>query len=525
MNKKTLLFSTILTNYENIREKIETELAVAPPSDLSLNLISEKCKVLGYSWREFLFIGENLRLATTTQYDPIFYASLLTFLTPCNDHKIYRLADLACSNAFVGRGNQAEKLLSHALITVKEFGHNVGDINNVRTLAAIAKSYARMGQPDRAIAVVTEISLPNTDATDYEDIIDALTTAGACYVKLGQDDSAENALSSAFDIASIVLTPYIYEGPEYEGTIWNLAELCLNCIELGFNEYANRSLHEIAKLEKELGYVDLGILIQMATLYSKLDYKDKTCEILVQILEVHGLDDSVQLEEAALSYAEIGLFERALNVIKREDDIGYAARNYASVAEKYYGQKMSSHAVDLICRARGMTETIESRCWILAFIAEKFSEIQHFNLAIETCSMISDKSCYVRGLLSISSNYVEAKAFNDAHKILSEVFNEFLNGLDNEELVSDAFAIYQNIPLNERDTELLPRAIEIVEKIDELWRSCEAIEVIGRKYAELGVELLEDEQVQLTKIINKHFPWALDVKLGSEKLSFSEIIW
>ena len=223
------------------------------------------------------------------------------------EEKTLALIEVANQYAESGRNDQADKLLSQALMFTKAISYNA---TRVRLLTKIAGAYAKVEKKEQTNRLLSQAYKIVHTTKDEKNKAHLLVSIAGKYADVGQNDQAGQLLSEAIEIAK----------------------------------------------KTEDAYDNAKILSTLADHYFVTGQKDKADELLSKALDIAKTDkklvsESLSLSRIAVQYAKLGQFETALEISKAIWWEGYKASTLVTIAGQYAEQGRKLTLPALACRA------------------------------------------------------------------------------------------------------------------------------------------------------------------------------
>ncbi len=298
-----------------------------------------------------------------------------------DDSKADALRAIAESYAKLGDKEKASALLAEA---VKTAGLISDDPYRTSALQAIAKSIAKLGEKEKAGALLAEV-VKTARLIRYDLAkIGVLRAIAESYAKLGEKEKASGLLAETFP------TVGLERDDSYKAD--TLREVVESCAKLGDKEKASGLLAEAVKtagLIRDDRY-KADALSAIAESYAKLGEKEKASGLLAEAVKTARLisDDSTKvdaLRAIAESHAKLGEKEQAggllAEVVKTAGLIGYdydqasALRAIAESIAKLGDKEKASRLLAEAVKTAGLISDDLLKTSVLHAIVESYTKL------------------------------------------------------------------------------------------------------------------------------------------------------
>ncbi len=260
------------------------------------------------------------------------------------------------------------------------------DLSKARALGAVAKSYVKLGDKEKASGLLVEAMKTAESIRDGFDKNSELTDIVESYAKLGETTKDGRLLSQALKAAAGRIT-----------SDFALIAIAESYAKLGDKERASRLLSEALKMDHSA-----HALRAIAESYAKLGDKEKASGLLSEALKTaEGMSDDFSNADALCAIAE----------------------SYAKLGDKEKASRLLSEALKTV---EGMSDD-SSKADALRAIAESYAKLGDkekasglLSEALKTVEGMSNYSFKADALRAIAESYAKLGDKEKASRLLSE---------------------------------------------------------------------------------------------------------
>lgn len=411
-----------------------------------------------------------------------------------------------------GKSEKASDLLSSALQVAQGLDGSYSFVKT-RSLAAIARLYADIGQRDRASTIISQSVQAEKGIRGAEFKTKALTEIARAYIAIAQVGQASQILSESLRQAQSVNYPNAFR------KAWVLQPIAVNYAKLGEfekaieiareiadNYYQSETLAEIAiayarqgKLESALEIAEAikladkkaSALAEIAAEAEKAGASDKISEILTRALQVAKTIEDTQVQSGAISkialeYAKAGQPDTALSIIEpiniaeiKAIALGKIAVQYAEIGQREKASQIAARSLETV---KAIPENYQ-QAYVLQGMIQDYLKFQLYDSAIQAVKQIGYYDQQSTVLQEIARDAVKNGQYDIALKAAEVIPSN---------VVTLAFE-YQKVGQTERASALLDRALEKVNSLEIGAQKFELLAALALEYSKAGQQQKAEE--------------------------------
>jgi tetratricopeptide (TPR) repeat protein len=336
------------------------------------------------------------------------------------------------------------------------------DYDKIEALNDLACAYYQANYKDRALNVlalaVSRINQIDSEATKAF----LLNKVASKYIEIGHSDHAALMLES-----SLLLTNRLEPSDSRDYTIIDIA---FNYASIGQYE---KSLAVSEIVEDEWKKVS-KLFTDLIWYYVEAGKHEQVQEIIKSFKS-----DLWLLEEAAISYAQQGECQRAIQINEEITDRQSKSLTLIAIGDRYIDDGEIGKALDILDRARDLASNLQknhTKSWLLDVIAKKYAKAGRKDLAMQ----ILPKSMSFN---QIAYSLIAAKDYQEAIE-LTESKQQHFTVLERVRIYSNVAREYLKHEQKEMAVSLLDKATAIADTLDSKIAKIEIQIEIAQLYAE-----------------------------------------
>ena len=415
---KTKSYSKTYDLYKVANKNINTIISKYPKTNISVEIISNRLKILNYSLNEFQKLDDLFKKWAEAEQDPLLCSLLIANTIDDKDGgKPLALNNIAKFYAATGQKEKAKEIFSKAMESFDK-----SENKYYKTLIYFADSFIEGGQKEEGMKILSaalKIAMWKIDDEFSKALM--LRDIGRKYADIGQFTQAHkiaNTISVSTKNGKIIKS-------------WILNSIVKNYAKAGQFSQAFETIKAIDDAS-----IKSDSLVDVAGLYIEIGQKEKAAPILSQALDIAmTINDkksriasfaviAIQCAKAGLKDKLSQIISQSLESIKTIDDLCDKSDSLVNVAGVYIEIGQKEKAVPILSQALDIAMTINDRyCKTSALksIAENYAKAGQFSQARETIKAIDDASYKSMALSYLADQYAKAGQFSQAFETIKAI--------------------------------------------------------------------------------------------------------